>query len=130
MGGVMSEALAYIDDDEPAGRRCPHCGQALPDFGGIVLDDDRFEIRFDGQASHLTGTERRVMRMLLDSGARVLRKERMFRELYWLEHDSEPEMKIVDVFVCKLRKKLKPLGLTIRTHWGVGWSLEEPEGDA
>src|SRR6185312_11720322 len=32
--------------------------------------------------------------------------------------DEIPEIKIVDVFVCKLRKKLKPFGLKIDTQWG------------
>lgn len=39
--------------------------------------------------------------------------------------DVEPEIKIVDVFVCKLRKKLKPFGVSIVTVWGHGYSLED-----
>jgi two-component system, cell cycle response regulator CtrA len=37
--------------------------------------------------------------------------------------DDEPEIKIVDVFICKLRKKLKPFGVTIETLWGRGYAL-------
>lgn len=39
--------------------------------------------------------------------------------------DDEPEIKIVDVQVCKMRKALKPFGIEIRTRWGVGYFLTE-----
>ncbi|ANM12075.1 winged helix-turn-helix domain-containing protein [Rhizobium sp. N324] len=40
---------------------------------------------------------------------------------------EEPEMKIVDVFVCKMRRKLKPFGVRIETVWGQGYRLARPE---
>ena len=36
---------------------------------------------------------------------------------------DEPEIKIVDVFICKLRRKLKPFGIEIGTRWGVGYYM-------
>ncbi|MBX5015928.1 helix-turn-helix domain-containing protein [Rhizobium lentis] len=39
---------------------------------------------------------------------------------------EEPEMKIVDVFVCKMRRKLKPFGVRIETIWGQGYRLARP----
>lgn len=38
--------------------------------------------------------------------------------------DDEPEIKIVDVFVFNVRKKLKPFGIEIGTHWGHGYFLD------
>ena len=43
--------------------------------------------------------------------------------------DDEPEMKIVDVFICKLRKKIRPFGLEIATVWGLGYRMS-PETKA
>ena len=43
--------------------------------------------------------------------------------------DDEPEIKIIDVFVCKLRKKLKPHGVFIETLWGQGYVVP-PESKA
>lgn len=43
--------------------------------------------------------------------------------------EDEPEIKIVDVFVCKLRKKLKPYGIEIETLWGQGYRMT-PESKA
>ncbi len=37
---------------------------------------------------------------------------------------EEPGIKIVDVFICKLRRKIKPFGVSINTIWGQGWALE------
>lgn len=36
---------------------------------------------------------------------------------------NPPDIKIVDVFVCKMRKKLRPYGITIDTVWGRGYLL-------
>lgn len=39
--------------------------------------------------------------------------------------DREPEQKIVDVFACKIRRKLAPFGIKIVTSWGEGYSMPE-----
>lgn len=43
---------------------------------------------------------------------------------------ASPDEKIVDVWLCKLRRKLAPHGLRIVTHWGVGWSIAEKKARA
>ena len=45
-------------------------------------------------------------------------------------HFVAPEPKIIDVFVCKLRRKLEPIGLTILTIWGQGYRLPRAEAAA
>lgn len=37
--------------------------------------------------------------------------------------DAEPEMKIVDVYVCKIRNKVRPFGISIETVWGRGYTM-------
>lgn len=113
-------------------KRCDCCGQALPEYGGIVADDERAEIRFRGKVVYPTGEEFALFRALLDKPGRVLTKEMLLDALYWdRRSDKEvPEIKIIDVYVCKLRKKLKPLGLEITTHWGRGYGLAEPKRSA
>lgn len=34
-----------------------------------------------------------------------------------------PDLKVIDVYICRLRKKLAPLGLTIETIWGQGYRI-------
>lgn len=69
----------------------------------------------------LTGAETKVFGRLLKGGA--VTKDALMACLYRDVGRDEVEIKIVDVFVCKLRKKLKPFGLTIETIWGVGYTM-------
>ncbi len=109
---------------------CPHCHQAVPDKFGLVIDEDRHEVRFNGLAVlNLTGSEFAVLQILYDRIGRVVRKESIMDQVYGLGADEEPDIKIVDVFVCKIRPKLKPLGIQIKTHWGVGFELLPPAKD-
>ena len=106
-------------------HRCATCGQILPEYGGIVADRDRGEVRFAGKmVRNLTGREFELFRYLLDRAGRVATHEEILFHIYQLNEDVE--IKIVDVFICKLRAKLKPLGLEIATLWGVGYRLVEP----
>lgn len=50
-------------------------------------------------------------------------KEFIMTLLYRGLQQDEAEIKIVDVLICKLRKKIRPFGVEIRTHWGRGFSL-------
>jgi two-component system, cell cycle response regulator CtrA len=54
----------------------------------------------------------------------IMSKAQILDALYGhLPGDDEPEIKIVDVFVCKARAKLKPFGVEISTKWGNGYYL-------
>lgn len=111
-------------------KRCECCGQPLPEYGGIVADEDRGEVRFAGKMiRNLTRIEFELFRFFLDRRGRTASKEAILESMYQLRpsEDEVPEIKIVDVFVCKLRKKIEPLGLSIKTVWGRGYHLEEPE---
>jgi two-component system cell cycle response regulator CtrA len=56
----------------------------------------------------------------------VVRKDAMLSQLYSID-EAEPDQKIIDVFICKLRKKLAAAGAAglISTVWGAGYRLEE-----
>ena len=57
----------------------------------------------------------------------VLTKEMAMSALYNHRPDSDGvDAKIIDVFVCKMRKKLKPLGIEIETLWGRGYRITGP----
>jgi len=68
----------------------------------------------------LTGREAQVFGLLLRHG--VCPRERIFAAIWG--YDSEVDGKIVDVTVCHLRRKLRHLGIAIRTEYGVGYFLE------
>lgn len=69
----------------------------------------------------LTGSEARVFAHLASRD--IATKQSLMMALYSDRADIEPEPKIVDVFVCKMRKKLARYGVTIETVWGQGYRL-------
>ncbi|MCV9940937.1 helix-turn-helix domain-containing protein [Boseaceae bacterium BT-24-1] len=70
----------------------------------------------------LTASEARLFGALMKRD--TLTKGQIMSALYVGRMDGEEaEIKIVDVFVCKIRKKLKPYGLTIETLWGQGYRI-------
>lgn len=71
----------------------------------------------------LTPSEARVFAHLTTRD--LCTKASIMAAMYSDRIDVEPEIKIVDVFICKMRRKLKPFGITIRTVWGQGYGLED-----
>lgn len=67
----------------------------------------------------LTGKEAALLGALMQGT--IVSKESCLHFIY--QGRDEPELKIIDVFVCKLRRKLKPFGITIDTAWGRGYAL-------
>ena len=48
----------------------------------------------------------------------------MFTVLFGARPDcDQPDPRVMDVQICKLRRKLRPYGITIKTQWGQGWSM-------
>ncbi len=79
----------------------------------------------DGRPVHLTGKEYAILELLTLRKGMVLSKETFLNHLYG--GMDEPEMKIIDVFVCKLRKKLAQAGGDglIGTIWGRGYMMRD-----
>lgn len=69
----------------------------------------------------LTGSEAIVFGLLMSRG--LVTKEAIMSALYHDRGKEEAEMKIADVFICKLRRKLKSFDVRIVTRWGVGWEM-------
>ena len=101
---------------------CPLCGNptsALP----LTVLPERGMVVAGGQFALLTGQESAVLQKLAQDFPRIISREALMTWLYSLRIDQEPEPKIIDVWVCKLRKKLKPLGIRIDTSRGRGYAL-------
>ncbi|MGE0289285.1 MAG: winged helix-turn-helix domain-containing protein [Bradyrhizobium sp.] len=70
----------------------------------------------------LTASEARLIGMLLRR--EIVSKENALLCLYQTRPDDMADPKIIDVFICKARKKLKPFGVEIRTVWGKGYLID------
>jgi two-component system cell cycle response regulator CtrA len=94
-------------------------------IGCLDVNFNTMEVNCGNQPVHLTGKEFAILQLLILRRGTVLTKDAFLNHLYG--GMDEPETKIIDVFVCKLRKKLQMAGVTdlIVTVWGRGYMLRE-----
>ena len=109
-------------------RRSKGHSQSLIRTGKICVNLSTKEVTVDDQPVPLTGKEYQLFELLSLRKGRTLTKEVFMNHLYG--GSDEPEMKIIDVFICKLRKKIAKMnnGEThIETVWGRGYTLRDPD---
>jgi two-component system, cell cycle response regulator CtrA len=89
----------------------------------IIQLEEVIGLRFDSPLMlGLTPSEAKLFGALLKR--EFLTREALLICLYGsVPSDDEVEIKIVDVFICKLRKKLRPFGIAIETMWGRGFYM-------
>ncbi len=111
-------------------RRSKGYSQPTLRVGDLQLNLDSREVLVSGTPVHLTGKEYSILELLVLRKGMVLTKEAFLNHLYG--GMDEPEMKIIDVFICKLRKKLANAGAgsLIGTVWGRGYMMRDPSVDA
>lgn len=110
-----------------ARRITSHCESTIR-TGKLVVNLDTREVSVDDHSVHLTGKEYGILELLSLRKSTTLTKEMFLNHLYGGIH--EPEVKIIDVFVCKLRKKLAQAtggNHYIETVWGRGYRLRDPD---
>ena len=111
-------------------RRSKGHSQSVIHTGKIAVNLDAKTVQVDGEAVHLTGKEYQMLELLSLRKGTTLTKEMFLNHLYG--GMDEPELKIIDVFICKLRKKLAEATggeNYIETVWGRGYVLREPMGE-
>lgn len=95
--------------------------------GRMVIDLGARSVEIDGKPLNVTPKEYGILELLSLRKGKTLTKEMFLDHLYG--GMDEPEQKIVDVFICKLRKKIAALtgdDNGIQTVWGQGYVLREP----
>ncbi|WP_299734026.1 winged helix-turn-helix domain-containing protein [uncultured Tateyamaria sp.] len=94
--------------------------------GGVSfhMADDRFSV--NGQSIYLPYKKHKLLELLFLKRGRTVTKEMVFNHLYGWE--EPPEAKIVDVFICQIRRALREAGLKeecIQTVWGQGYRVPD-----
>ena len=110
-------------------RRSKGHAESIIRTGKMAVNLDTRMVEVDDQPIHLTGKEYGILELLSLRKGTTLTKEMFLNHLYG--GMDEPELKIIDVFVCKLRKKLSAAtdgANYIETVWGRGYVLREPTG--
>lgn len=111
-------------------RRSKGHAKSVIKTGKISVNMDDHTVEVDGKPIHLTGKEFGILELLSLRKGTTLTKEMFLNHLYG--GMDEPELKIIDVFVCKLRKKLSMACSGenyIETVWGRGYVLRDPDPD-
>jgi len=108
-------------------RRSKGHSHSVIKTGKLMVNLDTRTVEASGQPLHLTGKEYGILELLSLRKGTTLTKEMFLNHLYG--GMDEPELKIIDVFVCKLRKKLATACSGenyIETVWGRGYVLRDP----
>jgi two-component system cell cycle response regulator CtrA len=109
-------------------RRSKGHSQSIIKTGKVEVNLDAKTVEVEGQTVHLTGKEYQMLELLSLRKGTTLTKEMFLNHLYG--GMDEPELKIIDVFICKLRKKLDQAtggDNYIETVWGRGYVMRDPQ---
>ena len=110
-------------------RRSKGHAESVIRTGKLIVNLDTRTVEVNKQPLHLTGKEYGILELLSLRKGTTLTKEMFLNHLYG--GMDEPELKIIDVFICKLRKKLSAATdgeNYIETVWGRGYVLRDPDG--
>lgn len=111
-------------------RRSKGHSESIITTGRMEVNLQARTVNIDGQPMRLTGKEYAIIELLSLRKGSTLTKEMFLNHLYG--GMDEPELKIIDVFICKLRKKLADCldgDCYIETVWGRGYVLREPNAE-
>jgi two-component system, cell cycle response regulator CtrA len=109
-------------------RRSQGHAQSVVQTGDLIVNVDAKTVHINQVRVHLTGKEYQMLELLCLRRGTTITKEMFLSQLYG--GMDEPEIKIIDVFMCKVRKKLAEASNGkdyIETVWGRGYLLREPE---
>lgn len=109
-------------------RRSKGHAESIIKIGRMTVNLQNRRVDIDGKPLHLTGKEYAILELLCLRKGATLTKDMFLNHLYG--GLDEPELKIIDVFVCKLRKKLMEAldgECPIETIWGRGYCIKDPD---
>ena len=105
-------------------RRGQSGGPSLITHGSLTLDTAGHRATLNGEPLELSARELGVLEVLMLRSGRVVNKEQLAEELYGWDEEVGPNA--IEVYVHRLRRKLEPSGVSIRTIRGLGYLLERP----
>lgn len=103
--------------------KCPCCGSDIENADRPIISLDTNKLLAGAEVIKLSKREAEFMYALIGAMPMPLRRERIVANVFGAQELEDPE-KSVHVYICKLRKKIKKAGLSIRTVWGTGYALE------
>jgi two-component system OmpR family response regulator len=105
-------------------RRAQSASTARITHGALTLDTAARRAFVDGEAIELSAREVALLEALLLSTGRVVSKDQLADRLYGVSDEVGPNA--IEVFIHRLRRKIEPAGVAIRTIRGLGYLVEKP----
>ena len=105
--------------------------QAIIRIGGIVIDQNAYQVTLDGQAVDLTLREYELVRFLASHAGQVFTREELLENVW--DYEYYGDVRTVDVTVRRAREKIEPDPERFRyilTKRGVGYYFSRDQGDA
>lgn len=111
-------------------RRSRGYSQSSLRVGDLTLNVDQHDVTAHGVRVPFTAREFAILELLVLRRNMIMTKEAILAHLYG--GLDEPEIKIIDVFICKIRNKLAKAGMpnVISTVWGRGYTVKDVTPDA
>ncbi len=119
----MDELVARI---RALARRKPHALRNRLELGQVAMDLDARQVEIDGAPIQMPRREVSVLELLLTAKGRNVTKQDLLEHTYGVGADVEESA--VEVHISRLRKRLRPHGLTIVVQRGLGYALSEGSG--
>jgi len=108
-------------------RRGQGAPEAIVSLGRLQLDTVGKRAWLNGSALELTAREWAALEFLAGRINRIVSKEQISQALYSWDEEITPNA--IEKFISRLRTKLEPAGINIRTVRGLGYFLEKPADD-
>jgi two-component system OmpR family response regulator len=105
-------------------RRGQSGGGSVLSHGTLTLDTVGRRATLAGEPLDLSARELGVLEVLMLRSGRVVNKDQLAEQLYGWDEEVGPNA--IEVYVHRLRRKLEPAGVAIRTIRGLGYLLEKP----
>ncbi|MCC6472753.1 MAG: response regulator transcription factor [Burkholderiales bacterium] len=110
------------------GRRAGGPGVMESRCGPLVLDSAGQRVVCDGRPLDLTRAEYMLLATLIERCGKVVSKSQLFERLY--DWDADAGLSAVEVFMCRIRRKIEASGVRVRTVRGLGYLLEQGHATA
>lgn len=111
-------------------RRCNNRASDVIEFFGFKFDIAAQKLTHGAAVLHLASSPRRLLQLLLENRGKVVTRETMMQALYPNEAErDDPDPKIIDVFLCKIRNEFRRAcgQMIIQTSWGRGYLIEKED---
>jgi DNA-binding response OmpR family regulator len=105
-----------------AKRFAPGQDSEVLDCNGVTFDKRALTVRVDGEVIDLSGKERDILMLLMSGQGRVFARERILNAVWGV--NADPLTNVVDVYIGRLRRKLRRHGQRIVTLRNIGYRFD------